>query len=220
MTHIEQKGLGRLAKTDLRDVGYLLRNVTPDAATLPKYRHYRTATVLDQGPYPHCVGYAWKQWLASAPLMSRSGPAAPDIYREAQKVDEWPGEGYDGTSVRAGAKVLQALGHIKEYRWAFDAGDVRQWLLSGGGTVVLGTTWYSDMSRLDQHFFAHPTGRVQGGHAYLLVGYNDTHGVFTCLNSWGRGWGRGGRFHILGEDMQKLLDDWGEACCGTEQVTA
>ncbi len=218
MTHIEHKGLGRLHKPDPQDFRYLLRTVTPAVPVLPRFRYYRTGPVLDQGPFPHCVGFSWRQWLASAPLMSRNGPHAPDIYREAQKIDEWPGESYDGTSVRAGAKILTTLGFIREYRWAFDVADIRQWMLSGGGTVVLGTTWYSDMSRLDRNFFAKPTGRVQGGHAYLCVGYNDVRGEFTCLNSWGRDWGKHGRFRILGEHLQTLLDDFGEACVGTEQA--
>ena len=28
------------------------------------------------------------------------------LYHEAQKIDEWPGEDYDGTSVRAGLDIL------------------------------------------------------------------------------------------------------------------
>ncbi len=31
-----------------------------------------------------------------------------------------------------------------------------------------------------------------GGHEILIVGYHDFPGYFTCLNSWGSGWGNGG----------------------------
>jgi hypothetical protein len=35
------------------------------------------------------------------------------LYHEAQKVDEWPGEDYDGTSVRAGLDILRTRGHCE-----------------------------------------------------------------------------------------------------------
>ena len=36
------------------------------------------------------------------------------------------------------------------------------------------------------------TETLLGGHCMLIVGYNDTLKLFTCVNSWGRGWGRNG----------------------------
>ena len=35
------------------------------------------------------------------------------LYHEAQKVDEWQGEDYDGTSVRAGLDILRKRGHCE-----------------------------------------------------------------------------------------------------------
>lgn len=35
-------------------------------------------------------------------------------------------------------------------------------------------------------------GRETGGHAMLLIGYDDSRHAFKLLNSWGRGWGDGG----------------------------
>jgi hypothetical protein len=98
------KGLGRRHAPDARDTRHLMRRVVGDvpAYVLPSFRYYRTAQTLDQGPFPHCVGYSWRQWLSSAPLMTKTGPSAVEIYRQAQQVDEWPGEMYDGTSVRGG----------------------------------------------------------------------------------------------------------------------
>ncbi len=34
-----------------------------------------------------------------------------------------------------------------------------------------------------------PDERVVGGHAVLIVGYDDAEGVFYFLNSWGKNWG-------------------------------
>lgn len=41
-----------------------------------------------------------------------------------------------------------------------------------------------------------PGERVKGGHAVLVVGYDDDEQRFTCRNSWGPGWGDGGYFTL------------------------
>src|SRR5688572_23619901 len=111
--------------------------ILPARITTP-FRYYRCGPTLDQGAYPHCVGYAWRGWMMAAPLMTKDGPAAAAIYHEAQHVDEWEGTNYDGTSVRAGAKVLASAGRINEYAWAWNAQTVADWILDDRGTVVLG----------------------------------------------------------------------------------
>ena len=37
---------------------------------------------------------------------------ARGIYKQAQTLDEWPGDDYEGTSVLAGAKAVQAEGYM------------------------------------------------------------------------------------------------------------
>jgi len=69
--------------------------------------------------------------------------------------------------------------------------------LSKGNLVVFGfsvyssidslhteTTGYIDMPSNDDEFY--------GGHAIVLVGYNDDTGYFMLRNSWGEGWGEKG----------------------------
>jgi len=214
---MNEHGLGRLPAPDARDQKYLMRSIVAEPPTLPAYRHYKCGAVLDQGRHPHCVGYAWRQWLSSAPLMTRTGPQPQIIYHAAQQADEWPGEDYAGTSVRAGAKVLVALGHVASYVWAFTAEDVATWLLSGHGSVVAGTPWTSGMMRPNDKGFIAPTGNPVGGHAYLIVGYNRVSGVFRILNSWGNSYGENGRVWIAGEHLDTLIRDGGEACTAHEQ---
>lgn len=214
---IETRGLGRRPAPDERDRGYPMRAALPREMP-PNTRYWRGGQILNQGPYPHCVGYAWRQWMNSAPIMTRqqSGPDAVRIYGEAQKVDEWPGEGYDGTSVRAGVKVLQSLGHVEQYLWAWDMPTIRDFVLLRG-PVVLGTVWTSQMFTPDRAGFLWAFGDEVGGHAYMAIGYSSERKAFRCVNSWGRGWGQSGRFWLHEGEMAKLMERWGEACAAVER---
>ena len=37
---------------------------------------------------------------------------------------------------------------------------------------------------------------LRGGHAILLMGFDDNHEYWICKNSWGTGWGENGYFRI------------------------
>jgi hypothetical protein len=138
------------------------------------------------------------------------------VYHEAQKVDRWPGENYEGTSVRAGAKILQQKGVIDEYRWAWDIQTVIKALLYAG-PVVVGTWWYSDMFYPDSDGIIEVGGSRAGGHAYLLNGINLDKGLIRLKNSWGRSWGHNGYAYISIDDMERLIRENGEACIALEQ---
>lgn len=62
----------------------------------------------DQGSEGACVGFGSSRMMS---LQNRKRYDGFWLYREAQKVDEWPGEAYDGTSVRAAMDVLRERGH-------------------------------------------------------------------------------------------------------------
>lgn len=52
---------------------------------------------------------------------------------------------------------------------------------------------------------------VLGGHAVLMVGYDDAHQVFIVRNSWGPGWGRAGYFlmpYAYPVDQDLASDFW------------
>jgi hypothetical protein len=144
------------------------------------------------------------------------------IYTEAQKVDEWPGEDYDGTSVLAGAKVCKAWGHYGAYRWAFSLEDLVL-ALGYAGPVVLGINWHADMFEPDSTGRIRPTGQVVGGHAILAHAVNIKTSKRSdprvwLWNSWGRAWGQDGRAWLSWDDISKLLSDDGEACVPQERA--
>lgn len=213
------KGLGRLPAADERDRLFSVSRILPSAAEITRtYKYwYDNAWWGDQGARPWCVEYSWHHFMVDGPIVNKPGPIweIGSIYHNAQLVDEWPGENYDGTSVRAGAKVLQERGLIQQYRWAFNLQDMINTVLTTS-PIVFGSLWYEQMFDPDDNDTIHVGGEVAGGHAYLLNGVNVKRGVFRIKNSWGRSWGNRGHAWISFDDVNRLLNEDGEAAIAIE----
>lgn len=210
-------GLGRLVAKDRRDTQFLLKALLPVEVPRKPRKTWRLSWKGNQGTTSMCVGYGWHGLLRAAPIVQRK-PSPIEIYQGAQRNDEWPGEDYEGSSVRGGAKALQASGQIKAYGWAFDVATVLAWLATHG-PVVIGTHWYKGMFTPDADGVVTPKGDLAGGHCYLAIGYDDKRGMILCQNSWGNAWGKKGRFYMRYADMDRLIKNDGEACTPTEPVT-
>lgn len=207
---------GRLCAPDSRDRRYAL----PLQETQRTYRFWNTPEALDQEDKPHCVAYSACHWLLTGPVKNtKFHPTnvrnyAENLYHECQKIDEWPGEDYDGTSVRAAFKILKERGFVPQYRWAWDAETVARHILEIG-PVVVGTWWYAGMMKPKGGYLS-PSGTALGGHAYTLVGFSRPRNSFRVFNSWGSAWGSKGRAWITFTDMDGLIKDQGEACTAWE----
>lgn len=233
----EQYGLGRKEAKDTRDQDYPMKRLAVARATPQRhYRyHYANGWWGNQGDEPQCVAYAWLHWLedgpVTQPLTPHKHPNAvlpPDpFYREAQKNDEWPGTDYDGTSVRAGAKIGQKHGFISEYYWAFDGVTAMRAVLNGM-PLVMGTWWRDGMWETDQYGFVEYRGSYDGGHAWVVNGgwiprgmtieaaIRDKVGYIRGKNSWGRSWGKKGHFYMSLYHFDQAIREQGEACVATE----
>lgn len=227
-------GLGRKFTDDYRDRQFPMRLIVEDdmaeAEEVRTYRYWWTRGWWgDQGNTPRCVAYAWLHWAEDGPVTHEprfpgGGPIIDPafLYCRAQTVDEWPGDcstnNYDGTSVRAGAKILQRNRIISSYWWANDVQDIIDAILYSG-PVVVGTWWYRDMFYPDpaKDYIIKPGNQVAGGHAYVLNGVNVEKGLFRIKNSWGRDWGKRGFAYITLDDFATLLNRSGEACLAVEK---
>lgn len=210
---------------DPRSKNYSIRTILKGVDVPKEPASWTEGIVLDQGSEGACVGFAWTGELLAEPAAPREQPSfeyanglAKSFYYSAQKIDEWPGENYSGTSVLAGAKIMQEKGFIGEYRWCFNTRDIRDAVITEG-PVVLGIPWYEGMYSTSKDGLVSVSGKKVGGHAILITGYypkmrfgKASYEVFRWRNSWGSDYGINGSGWIKLSDLQKLLEEGGEAC--------
>jgi C1A family cysteine protease len=84
------------------------------------------------------------------------------------------------------ARVAQDLTHLKA-------------TVAAGNPIMFGFTVYAsfesaEVARTGVMPMPKRGEQILGGHATLIVGYDDAHSAFLVRNSWGSGWGQGGYF--------------------------
>src|SRR4051812_47514495 len=126
---------GRRYAPDPRDHAYPMRSLLR-AQALPASRYWGTDSrlPLDQGDTGTCTAHGWAGFLMAAPLETKNAPSPFDMYRGFVAIDEWTDNDHEatdpdnshlqaGSSVRAGAKWLQAQGRLQSYVWTYNADE-------------------------------------------------------------------------------------------------
>lgn len=196
---------GRVHVPDVRDSFYDGRVLYKKNS--PKKSSHRPAELYEGEDLPYSPGVAWWHWLVSQRSTKKPLPfhiSPYDLYKA--------GEVEGGATIRGGAKFLKEIKLIRSYYWTRDAEVLANFILHYG-TAVVGSDWYEGMMTP-----AYETGRIYatgekvGEHAYAISGVNTRSGWIRIKNSLGKKWGRDGYGYLPLKDMQKLLDDNGEAC--------
>ena len=203
--------LGRILQFDPAVRNFPIRPTLPPIAKGRSMTWFCT-TYLDQGNVGACVGFALCHEAIARPDVrpNVSHTTAMQVYKRAQELDPWPGTDYEGTSVLAGMKAGVEQGWYQEFRWAFSLDDL---ILGVGyhGSAIIGINWYTGMFNVDSNGFIHVTGSIAGGHCLILKGVSVPKQKFRLHNSWGKSWGMNGDAFISFADMERLLNEQGEA---------
>lgn len=78
------------------------------------------------------------------------------------------------------------------------------------GPLVTTMDVYTDFFSYRSGIYKYVTGHLEGGHAILIVGYDDVDQCFIVKNSWGSGWGEAGYFKIAYSQLSRpvYFGDW------------
>lgn len=219
----EERVLDWVPKPDLLSFNYMVADLPNFADGRTKDFVRRTKNVfLDQGREGACTGFGGENVMALGPhrLDTANNEQARQIYYEARRQDEFPGEAYEGSSVNGAMKAMRVMGLIKDWHWCLSLAEIDH-ALSYVGAVEAGSPWYSNMFTPDANGFLHPTGSVVGGHAWAISGRRRMPSGrirYRMENSWGQDWGREGAAWLWAEDLETLLTAGAEFACPTKNV--
>lgn len=78
------------------------------------------------------------------------------------------------------------------------------------GPLVTTMDVFTDFFYYNGGVYSHSSGNYAGGHAVLIVGYDDTDQCFIVKNSWGTMWGESGYFRIAYSQLSApvYFGDW------------
>lgn len=208
--------------TDLRDRVYepalldLQLSLAPPPAEI--------SPVRNQGKEGACTGFALSSAVTLLNRQRHARLAAPLVppmasprmlYEMAKLNDQWPGEDYEGSSIRAALKGFFNNGACSEDLAPYVEGE-KAWHLSKDHSedarkLGLGAYFRLRPQIIDYHAALNETGVIyvsamvhrgwqnpdkgdivpsnltEGGHAFIIVGYDEA--GFLIQNSWGEKWG-------------------------------
>lgn len=176
---------------------------------------WELTAMLNQMDTPHCTAFSAAHFGNCLPVDARfTSKDAHAMYYEAKEIDGEPKQ-ENGSTIRTIAKVLKNRGRIDGYAFADTLYQIKTWLLTKG-SVVVGTDWYSSMDKTNSDGFVKVKGYLEGGHAYLCVGFSPQDDVLIFANSWGTDWGKKGFFKMYAEEWKPLFENYGEALTAVE----
>jgi pimeloyl-ACP methyl ester carboxylesterase len=192
--------------------------------------------ILDQKSEGACTGFAVAAVINRLyQLAGQDVRVSPRmLYEMAKRHDEWPGEAYDGSSLRGAIHGWKNMGVCTEKLWPYrvrDTSDLTIEQAKNAREHTIGAYYrlkpeisafhaalneagvVSVSARVHRGWDNPANGqirqhqRIEGGHAFVIVGYDDK--GFWVQNSWGTSWGNHGLAHWTYEDwISNVMDAW------------
>ncbi len=137
-------------------------------------------------------------------------PPALDAIRDHGVVDDpcYPYVGQDqnctGLCGDAGNRVVRIGG----WQRLTSTSAMKDWLAANGPLVACFTV-YTDFFSYKSGVYKKVSGKVEGGHCIVVVGYDEAQGCWICKNSWGANWGASGYFRIAYGQVGIDAEMWG-----------
>lgn len=191
---------------DPRSLNYLIADNFSLAKQIYHSRAWTLHRQLDQGNTPGCTGWSLAQVLLSTPKIwpDLTDKTALNLYHAAQDNDEWPGNAYEGSSVLGAQQAARKLGYTKNYFWAKTLEELKHGVVHHG-PMQIGSVWKSGMFSVDTTGYIHVTGSDAGGHAYEIGAYSKADDAFVIYNTWGTGWGMGGKAKVHADELASIV---------------
>ncbi len=104
-----------------------------------------------------------------------------------------------GTGWQAGAQKIGAWGSVTRNVEKMKAALLKY------GPLATAMMVYEDFMHYKSGVYSYVEGKRLGGHAVLLVGYNDEEKYFIVKNSWDKGWGEDGFFRIAYSEVSNSV---------------
>jgi hypothetical protein len=205
--------------------GFALPDVAPYGVSLPRaVQHVRVIPVLDQGDVGSCTANALLGCLGTEPFASQlrdrefgavdlrkwDEALALAVYHEETILDEreipgvYPPDDTGSAGLYA-MKVAKRRGWVSSYRHGFSFSATVAALVNG--PIMVGSAWLHSMFEVDRHgvIEVDRASPVDGGHEYVVDGYDLDRGTAHMTNSWGTSWGDEGGAEIRLGDLRWLL---------------
>ncbi|HKS49480.1 MAG TPA: hypothetical protein VJT49_31095 [Amycolatopsis sp.] len=204
--------LGRHVEHDPRSRDYPAER----APKIVSVTHRAAGLPLDQGDIGSCTANALCGALNSAPNFTGNSPLVESdairLYELETKLEgkPYPPNDPGGTGLMV-CKAGVQLGLISSYHHAFGLRHALEALVAR--PVITGVTWYSSFDHPDPKtglVKLTPDATVRGGHEVVADGIDAEKKLVWFWNSWGPGYGLGGRFCMGFDTWDELLHDQGD----------
>jgi hypothetical protein len=208
---IAGKSLGRHVKQDPRSREFPAER----ARDLVSVKHGSIGLPLDQDAHQCSTAHALCGALNCEPR-ARDGAVYTEadairIFRTAARLNGDDPDGSPGSSGLMACKAARDLGLITEYRHAFGIEHALHALVLR--PVMTGLPWYSSFDEPDPDTGLVAIAKdavIRGGHEVLAHEIDLENALVWFWNSWGSGFGLGGRFCMSFDTWARLLNDHGD----------